>query len=255
MTDIPDEIMAKAIKRLQNQLKDFDAEATWELANGGERADLWTEIDVSVDDVRFVIDDYTNLIRQNAELRAEIAALLSERTASEAALKEARAKLFPYADATEISGMSWNGFYLIGDEKSINELRRLENRSSQIEIFKAAFDEKVATLEAENARLRAEAERLDRFLSLSDARSDENLTVAVTNAFQLAQSKARVAVLENALEPFAKVAEHDIGDSEDDDDQFRPVGGGHNAAPLITVGDVRAAVAALTPTKENDNAE
>jgi len=90
MTDIPDEIMSKAIKRLQNQLKDFDAEATWELANGGERADLWTEIDVSVDDVRFVIDDYTNLIRQNAELRAEIAALLSERTASEAALKEAR---------------------------------------------------------------------------------------------------------------------------------------------------------------------
>lgn len=66
---------------------------------------MWTEIDVSVDDVRFVIDDYTNLIRQNAELRAEIAALLSERTASEAALKEAReliakkdAALAPFAN-------------------------------------------------------------------------------------------------------------------------------------------------------------
>jgi len=129
MTEIPDEIMAKA------------REVALQLNGGFFHADV-------------------NVIA---------AALLSERTASEAALKEARAKLFPYADATEISGMSWNGFYLIGDEKSINELRRLENRSSQIEIFKAAFDEKVATLEAENARLTKKLHDFDVFIAAAIA--------------------------------------------------------------------------------------
>ena len=213
MTEIPDEIMAKA------------REVALQLNGGFFHADV-------------------NVIA---------ATLLSERTASEAALKEARAKLFPYADATEISGMSWNGFYLIGDEKSINELRRLENRSSQIEIFKAAFDEKVATLEAENARLRAEAERLDRFLSLSDARSDENLTVAVTNACRRAQSKARVAVLENALEPFAAYLDTAAWDLNNNGD---PLPDDHGMGWVyLTIGNFREARAALTPTKENDHAE
>lgn len=155
---------------------------------------------------------------RNECVKTIAAALLSERTASEAALKEARAKLFPYADATEISGMSWNGFYLIGDEKSINELRRLENRSSQIEIFKAAFDEKVATLEAENARLRA-----------------------------------RVAVLEKALQPFAAYLDTAAWDLNNNGD---PLPDDHGMGWVyLTIGNFREARAALTPAKENDHAE
>lgn len=46
-----------------------------------------------------------------------------------------------------------------------------------------------------------------------------------------------------ALEPFALVAEHDIGSDETDTDTFRPIG--HNRAPLLTVGDLRRARAAL----------
>jgi hypothetical protein len=46
-----------------------------------------------------------------------------------------------------------------------------------------------------------------------------------------------------ALKPFAAVAQHDIGDDEADRDLFRPIG--HNHAPLLTVGHLRAALAAV----------
>jgi hypothetical protein len=49
--------------------------------------------------------------------------------------------------------------------------------------------------------------------------------------------------LREALEPFAAVAEHDIGEGEADIDLFRPMN--HNRAPLLTVGDLRRALAAL----------
>jgi len=60
----------------------------------------------------------------------------------------------------------------------------------------------------------------------------------------LAAKDAELAKLRDALEPFAKVAEHDIGESETDDDLFRPMMQ-HNRAPRLTVGDMRKALAAL----------
>lgn len=48
-----------------------------------------------------------------------------------------------------------------------------------------------------------------------------------------------------ALEVFAAVAEHDIGDDEVDSDLFRPMTAKHARAKLITVGDLRAARAAI----------
>ena len=68
-----------------------------------------------------------------------------------------RSKLFPYADSHEISGMSWSGFYLIGDKKSISELRRLENRSAQLEQYSTAYEERIAA--AESRATRAEQQR------------------------------------------------------------------------------------------------
>ena len=58
---------------------------------------------------------------------------------------------------------------------------------------------------------------------------------------------ARIVELEAALEPFADVAAHDISDDEADEDIFRPMSTQKIAvAPLLTVGHLRAARAALT---------
>lgn len=51
------------------------------------------------------------------------------------------------------------------------------------------------------------------------------------------------------LEPFSLVAERDIGDTEVNADIFRPMSA-HNYAPLLTVGDLRAASALLARLEE-----
>lgn len=51
-----------------------------------------------------------------------------------------------------------------------------------------------------------------------------------------------------ALEPFALVAEHDIGDTETDRDRFTPIT--HNRAPLLTVGNIRTAASTLDAIRE-----
>lgn len=56
--------------------------------------------------------------------------------------------LFPYADNTEISGISWDGKYLIGDKASISAFREMQNRGLQIDVYKRAYDENVAALKA-----------------------------------------------------------------------------------------------------------
>lgn len=55
--------------------------------------------------------------------------------------------------------------------------------------------------------------------------------------------------LRDALAPFAAVAESDIGQDETDTDIFRPIRSGHNRAPLITVGDMRRALALSRPER------
>lgn len=88
-------------------------------------------------------------------LQAEREALQARAEKAEGERDEARARLFPYADDTEISGMSWNGFYLIGNSKSIGELKRIENRSAQLEQFSAAYEEAIAREKARIAELEA----------------------------------------------------------------------------------------------------
>lgn len=55
--------------------------------------------------------------------------------------------------------------------------------------------------------------------------------------------------LTKALEPFARVAEHDIGESEADSDFFMPMKT-YNRAPLLTVGDFRNALALRAKAEE-----
>lgn len=55
-----------------------------------------------------------------------------------------------------------------------------------------------------------------------------------------------------ALEPFAEIAKYDIGNSEANDDLFRPMMF-HNRGPLLTVGMFRRARAALTAHKEKSD--
>lgn len=74
--------------------------------------------------------------------------------------KELRAKLFPYADATEISGISWDGKYLIGDKDSIKFFHGMKNRGEQIDVYKRAYDQNIAAKDAEIAKLREALESI-----------------------------------------------------------------------------------------------
>lgn len=71
-----------------------------------------------------------------------------------------RAKLFPYADANEISGISWDGKYLIGNKASIRFFREMKNRGEQIDVYKLAYDQNIAAKNAEIERLRDSLSRL-----------------------------------------------------------------------------------------------
>lgn len=64
---------------------------------------------------------------------------------------------------------------------------------------------------------------------------------------ELTALKAEVARKDAALRPFALIAEHDIGKTEADTDLYRPMQPQNARAPLPTVGDLRAAAAALGP--------
>lgn len=112
-----------------------------------------------------------------------ITRLTADNKALTAERDEAKCKLFPYADATSISGMSWNGFYLIGDKKSVNELKRIEHRSAQLEQFAAAYDADCERISAELAEARAD------YLNAS---RDASILAGKLNAAE--------AVIERALE-------------------------------------------------------
>lgn len=136
------------------------------------------------------VADQSNVI---AELRTKI-----ENQAK--ALSEARAKLFPYADATEISGMSWSGFYLIGDKKSIRELKRLEHRSAQLEVFSKEYD------------LRTEA--LKAHVQAAEARLAEAMKVIERDMEALTEADTQIEYLH---------------------DKFKPTGSGANAIARIDI--------------------
>lgn len=135
-----------------------DAIAAWNRRTAAVGAGLVERLNKRANQIGQVLSDPPH-DRPDAALMHEAASALSSLQEQVEALTrerdEARARLFPYADDKQISGMSWNGFYLIGNDKSIKELRRIENDAAQIEVYRTAFDERIAAAEAEVTRLRA----------------------------------------------------------------------------------------------------
>jgi len=120
----------------------------------------------------------TGLVLGADEPADRLSALQSDLERVTAERDAMRSKLFPYADETDISGMSWGGFYLIGNAKSIKELQRIEHRAAQLDQFCAAYEESVArertrATTAEAALVKAR-EALDNIRELNMKSEDEN---------------------------------------------------------------------------------
>ena len=69
-----------------------------------------------------------------------------------------RSKLMQLADATEVSGMSWSGFNVLGDKKSIKAVQSAVHYAGQIEEYRKAFADRLKQVEAERDALKAELE-------------------------------------------------------------------------------------------------
>jgi len=96
-----------------------------------------------------------------AHARTDIPALIAALEASEAARVKAeqerdgyRSKLMQLADATEVSGMSWSGFNVLGDKKSIKAVQSAVHYAGQIEEYRAAFADRLKQLEQERDALK-----------------------------------------------------------------------------------------------------
>ena len=89
--------------------------------------------------------------------------------------------------------------------------------------------------------LQEEVGRLENLCMVLEA--EKNAAEARANA---AEQRLKEAV--KVLEPFAHVAQLDIGEDEFDDDVFRPMSGQYARAELINVGHLRAARAFIKET-------
>ena len=63
---------------------------------------------------------------------------------------------------------------------------------------------------------------------------------------------ARIAELEAALKPFARVADWDIADNEPNTAKYYPMDGRYAVGGVLKIGDFRRALAALEKDKAND---
>ncbi|NTG01838.1 hypothetical protein G6L30_17105 [Agrobacterium rhizogenes] len=107
------------------------------------------ELQLSADSRIAELEQQIANIKASRDLQVTIAAGEEERARkAEAERDELRAKLFPYADATEISGISWDGKYLIGDKASIRYFHEMQNRGLQIDVYQRAYEEGLASAKA-----------------------------------------------------------------------------------------------------------
>jgi hypothetical protein len=80
----------------------------------------------------------------------------------DAEIAELKRKFFPYGEATQICGTSWDGKYLIGDKESIRYFHEMQNRGEQIDVYRRAYEQNILAKDAEITRLTQENERMRR---------------------------------------------------------------------------------------------
>jgi hypothetical protein len=69
------------------------------------------------------------------------------------------------SENTDNVGMSWSGFNVRGDRKSIDEVRRVVHISAQLDAYRQAFNDRIATKDAEITALKREVSELAHSLS------------------------------------------------------------------------------------------
>lgn len=105
----------EALARLRENLASFDAEVAYELATGGERADLWGEIDVNVEDLRAALSalDQPSGVRVGEALDAARKALEKIRAYSDRphadryVIREIAEKTLSALDLSAIGAEGW----------------------------------------------------------------------------------------------------------------------------------------------------
>jgi hypothetical protein len=80
----------------------------------------------------------------------------------DAEIEELKRKFFPYGEAKQICGTSWDGKYLIGDKESIRYFHEMQNRGEQIDVYRRAYEQNILAKDAEITRLTQENERMRR---------------------------------------------------------------------------------------------
>lgn len=152
-------------------------------------------------------------------------------------LKEIEAGLVDYADG----GIPWSDF--IDKHIATTTIRewldhtaalkaRAEKAERERDELAASFDARVQ-------------EMSENFRAVNIGRAIEMFPDQFEQAAALSAAQAEVGRLKEALEPFARVAEYDIGDSEAETDTYRPMDARYAVAGVIKVGDLRRAARAL----------
>lgn len=84
------------------------------------------EVKSHIDNLRY-LSDYDGEVDINGATRETFQFALSEIASLQAKVDDLSRRLFPYADDAGICGISFGGFYLIGNKESIAEVKRLQN--------------------------------------------------------------------------------------------------------------------------------
>jgi len=133
----------------------------------------------------------------------------------------------------------WNVVRWPGDDGE----ERIPNIAWACALIEAAAD-RLSALQSDLEQVTAERDTLDQECSLSMQTIAEERSRAESAEAALVKARA-------ALEPFANVAAHDIGEDEADTDTSRPMTN-YNRVAKITVGDMRRARLALSDGEEDN---
>lgn len=144
MTDTPTASTLDAAQvRLRENLASFDAEVDWQMSSEAERADLWEEIDVNVDDLRTVLDALEALQQQLDEARAERDEWKASSKLFEATAAEAARGLECLSEIDD----AWDAFGSAGNRKVLTLAEQIASRERELEAAELALSKRDAFTE------------------------------------------------------------------------------------------------------------